>query len=140
MTLEVPAGLLLTGRDCALLDRVLDLGAQRLQAENGAIPASVAEVAAAVWAEALRFRNQQARRSQASSATAGEVVDLFGAQSEAIELTTTEVARRYGCSASYARRLAASGAVVARRTSSGWLVDASSAAAWAGQRSHNAAA
>ncbi|HEX6513954.1 MAG TPA: hypothetical protein VF049_00120 [Nocardioidaceae bacterium] len=139
MALELPAGVFLTGRDCALIDRALREGLAVLARRDGLAPAGVGEVAAAVRAEAARFRNQQQRRSDSGCATGGDVVDLFGAQSEAIELTTTEVARRYGCSASYARRLAARGAVVARRTSSGWLVDASSAAAWADQRSHIAA-
>lgn len=137
-------GVFLTGRDCALVDRALREGLAVLAVRDGASPAGVEQVTAAILAAAteFRFRQQQQRRSAPGSGTArARQAPTARASAGNGWMSITEAAEGLDVSESYVRRLARQKRLTARRDGRGaWLVDASSVAAWAADRRETEAA
>lgn len=125
-------GVFLPDHECAVIDRALREGLAQLAVRNGAVPAGVEQVAAAVHEAALRFRT-----SVPGSGTAPGVQTAPPAASapDSDWLTAREVAERHKVSDGYVRRLARERRLVAWPGSRGmWICDASSVAAWAAKR------
>lgn len=139
MPTEVPAGVFLSDRDCAVLDAALLLGLQHLTRLNGTPPQAALDAAALLHQRAAEFRANTLISPTAGTAIADS--GSAGGSSPATEwLTVHDAARLTGTSTSYLRRLARTGAVRAQRTSKGgWVVDGGTLAAWAADRSHKKA-
>jgi hypothetical protein len=137
---RIVRGVLLTERECALLDNALMRTLRDIHMRDGGVPRELVEAAADIHQTAKEFR-ASVLVEPSSEPCSGTVFDgsgSVGGSSEVTErLTTQEAARLSGLSDRYWRRLAHEGAVQARLGSKGeWILDGGAVAAWLADRNH----
>lgn len=133
-------GVLVTERECAILDAFMMRGLRDLHMRDGGVPHELAEAVADIHQAAKEFRASVLSEPsvEPSSGTVFDGSGSVGGSSEVTErLTTQEAARLTGLSDSYWRRLAREGAVQAQSGSKGqWILDGGAVAAWMADRTH----
>jgi hypothetical protein len=137
MARTVPRGVLLSERDCALLDGVLVRALRDLHMRDGAAPRDLVDVVADIHQVAREFRASVL--TETGSGTAFDGSGSVGGSSEVTErLSVQEAARLTGLSTSYLRRAARRGDVQASRSGprGEWVLDGGAVAAWTADRTH----